>query len=179
MALFKCPECGRQIGNKAVSCPGCGYPISKEEGNDKTDLQKLIDEIYQKYKGNPTYSAKELQKRSGMEFKQAMFLIKQKQRSPEVKAEEARIRAEHKERQKQINQQIMGNFEKLGNAFGKSKVPHCPRCKSTSISYQDKISYGRAAVGGILAGGTGAVLGGLTGKKGYAVCLNCGKRWKV
>ena len=58
MALFKCPECGRQISNKAVSCPGCGYPISKEVGNDKTDLQKLIDEIYQKHKGDPAYSAK-------------------------------------------------------------------------------------------------------------------------
>lgn len=38
MALFKCPECGRQISNKAVSCPGCGYPISKEVGNDKPEL---------------------------------------------------------------------------------------------------------------------------------------------
>ncbi len=55
----------------------------------------------------------------------------------------------------------------------------CPRCHSTSIDYQGKISYGRAAVGGLLAGHTGAVIGGLTGKKGYAVCLNCGKRWKI
>lgn len=173
-----CPECKCLLYDAAKVCPECGYPTS-EMTSDNANLQELVDEIYKKHNGNPTYSAKELQKRTGMEFKQAMFLIKQKQRSPEVKAEEARIRAEYKERQKQINQQIMGNFEKLGNAFGKSKVPHCPRCKSTSISYQDKISYGRAAVGGILAGGTGAVLGGLTGKKGYAVCLNCGKRWKI
>lgn len=24
MALIRCPECGREISDKAVSCPGCG-----------------------------------------------------------------------------------------------------------------------------------------------------------
>lgn len=27
MALIKCPECGREISDKASSCPHCGYPI--------------------------------------------------------------------------------------------------------------------------------------------------------
>lgn len=26
MALIKCPECGREISDKATSCPNCGYP---------------------------------------------------------------------------------------------------------------------------------------------------------
>lgn len=30
MALIKCPECGREISDKAGSCPNCGYPISAE-----------------------------------------------------------------------------------------------------------------------------------------------------
>ena len=29
MALIKCPECGREVSDKAASCPQCGYPISK------------------------------------------------------------------------------------------------------------------------------------------------------
>lgn len=29
MALIKCPECGREISDKAVSCPGCGCPASE------------------------------------------------------------------------------------------------------------------------------------------------------
>ncbi|MDE5803214.1 MAG: zinc-ribbon domain-containing protein [Lachnospiraceae bacterium] len=29
MALIKCPECGKEISDKASSCPGCGYPINK------------------------------------------------------------------------------------------------------------------------------------------------------
>lgn len=28
MALIKCPECGKEISDKAASCPNCGAPIS-------------------------------------------------------------------------------------------------------------------------------------------------------
>lgn len=27
MALIKCPECGREVSDKAVSCPRCGFPM--------------------------------------------------------------------------------------------------------------------------------------------------------
>ena len=30
MALIKCPECGREVSDKALSCPNCGYPISQD-----------------------------------------------------------------------------------------------------------------------------------------------------
>lgn len=28
MAIIKCPECGRQISDKAPACPNCGVPIA-------------------------------------------------------------------------------------------------------------------------------------------------------
>lgn len=60
------------------------------------------------------------------------------------------------------------------------KMAKCPRCGSTSLSYDTKkLSIGRALVGDAIAGAPGAILGGLSSKKGYAVCLNCGKRWKI
>lgn len=31
MALIKCPECGKEISDKASSCPNCGCPIEKTE----------------------------------------------------------------------------------------------------------------------------------------------------
>ena len=31
MALIKCSECGKEISDKAESCPHCGNPISKKE----------------------------------------------------------------------------------------------------------------------------------------------------
>ena len=59
-------------------------------------------------------------------------------------------------------------------------IPYCPKCKSTSLTYENKkLSVGRAVVGGTLFGENGAILGGLTSKKGYVKCLNCGHRWKL
>lgn len=33
MALIKCPECGRDISDKAESCPHCGYKVGQENRN--------------------------------------------------------------------------------------------------------------------------------------------------
>lgn len=33
MALIKCPECGKEISDKASACPNCGCPIGKESKN--------------------------------------------------------------------------------------------------------------------------------------------------
>lgn len=30
MALIKCPECGKEVSENAISCPNCGEPISKK-----------------------------------------------------------------------------------------------------------------------------------------------------
>lgn len=58
-------------------------------------------------------------------------------------------------------------------------VPYCPKCKSTSLTTTNKkLSVGRAAVGGVLLGGVGAVLGGLTSKKVKLFCMNCGYKFK-
>lgn len=33
MALIKCPECGKEISDRAASCPNCGYPITSRKEN--------------------------------------------------------------------------------------------------------------------------------------------------
>jgi len=30
MALIKCPECGKDVSDKAAACPFCGNPLSKK-----------------------------------------------------------------------------------------------------------------------------------------------------
>lgn len=54
MALIKCPECGKEISDKAMLCPNCGYPIaqcknlkkeeytSKENAVEETTAQEKI-----------------------------------------------------------------------------------------------------------------------------------------
>jgi hypothetical protein len=62
----------------------------------------------------------------------------------------------------------------------RDKIPYCPKCISTQLTYVDKkLSIGRALIGGVIAGGAGAVLGGLSSKKGKVKCLNCGHTWKL
>lgn len=31
MALIKCPECGKEISDKALACPNCGMPLRRED----------------------------------------------------------------------------------------------------------------------------------------------------
>lgn len=69
----------------------------------------------------------------------------------------------------------------------KDKIPFCPKCHSTNITFvRKKFSLGRTIVGGAAGSllgpvgtGAGAVLGGLSSKKGRVKCLNCGKEWKL
>ena len=48
MALIKCPECGREVSNKAPACIHCGYPLQESQPqeiiwNGKDGAYKLED----------------------------------------------------------------------------------------------------------------------------------------
>lgn len=34
MALIKCPECGKEVSDKAKNCTNCGFPIRKTNNDD-------------------------------------------------------------------------------------------------------------------------------------------------
>ena len=38
MALISCPECGREISDKAVSCPHCGYPLTPAKETEPKEV---------------------------------------------------------------------------------------------------------------------------------------------
>ena len=44
MSLIKCPECGKEISDKAVSCPQCGYPISNNTDNTSFSTEEILEE---------------------------------------------------------------------------------------------------------------------------------------
>ena len=49
MALIKCPECNKEVSDKAQSCPHCGYPIICNKNNvcvngQKYDISKVINQ---------------------------------------------------------------------------------------------------------------------------------------
>lgn len=178
MALIICPECGRQISDKAEYCVGCGYPIKEMVVDNRSEIEKLVDLVWKKYPYSKTKAVIELQNKR-IDLKTAKSLMDAKFSSIEAKEVLRQKKISEKEESRKNLENIRNACIGIQDAFGGSKVAKCPKCRSTSISYQNKVSIGRAIIGGALAGSEGAVLGALTGKKGYAVCLNCGKRWKV
>lgn len=43
MALINCPECGKQISDKASACPDCGYPINDTHSTKEYNSIKLAN----------------------------------------------------------------------------------------------------------------------------------------
>ena len=43
MALVKCPDCGKQVSDKAQTCPDCGYPI--QEVANLVTIQKELSKL--------------------------------------------------------------------------------------------------------------------------------------
>lgn len=49
MAIIKCPECGKEISDKATSCPSCGFPLLKgqpEKEKVKEYTVEINDSMY-------------------------------------------------------------------------------------------------------------------------------------
>lgn len=179
MALIKCPECGRDISDKAVVCPGCGYPVG-DIIDSRTDEERIVDEIYLRNPKSMVNAIKELRGATGMDLRSARDSMYIKYKGKTAKELEAKAKAERKAKNKQATANLLNSLQTLSNLGKKDKTARCPKCGSTSIQYTNKkLSLGRALVGDAVAGPTGVVLGGLSSKKGYAVCLKCGKQWKI
>ena len=53
MALIKCPECGKNISDKAESCPHCGYSLEKKSSTTKIISNNTLNNL--KIKWNNKY----------------------------------------------------------------------------------------------------------------------------
>ena len=183
MALIICPECGKQISDKAETCIGCGYPIKMYVHRSQIDIEEIMNIYEDSTDGAIRYIMRTygLNKDDSTEMVMTFYnkVMTEKDSPLYEKIQKKQRKVAKQEKKSDLIDDLKAFSDRVREKEAESKIARCPKCHSTSISYQGKISYGRAAVGGFLAGGTGAVLGGLTGKKGYAVCLNCGKRWKV
>lgn len=46
MALIKCPECGREVSDKASKCPQCGFPIRESMGANGKEQEESPTEDF-------------------------------------------------------------------------------------------------------------------------------------
>ena len=49
MALIKCPECSRDVSNKATACPNCAYPVARPRYGQR--LVQVIEKTGRTWQG--------------------------------------------------------------------------------------------------------------------------------
>ena len=204
MALITCPECGKQISDKAEVCIGCGYPIGKEllntqelsvsPSNPETvkahieikELTLSMDEIYDQENGKKMLMVKRVKNETNLSLEESRQLVDEywKKRFPE--------KILHYTPQGEIPEKEVKVID-VSNRYDKPQDNHkikCPKCRS--IEYQifgtnKKFSLGKAfvgnVVGGLVLGPVGALAGtlnGVNGKNGKTkfVCNQCGHIWQ-
>lgn len=155
MALINCPECTKEISNKAKSCPNCGMPIE----NDLTiQLEKKLGKklIYPDLPIGYTIGQMLTNWSGSTELK------------GEFNSEENTVKAL---KSGKVNVMI----HEQGIAIGNSLIPklkiHFKRLikiedmSGKELVKQNKSITGRAIVGGILLGPVGAIIGGMSAMK--------------
>ena len=151
--LITCPECKKEISDKAKMCPHCGYPIEEDNSaiciinNVKYNLQDILD-ILPKVGNKPTdvdplYIRRMVKDRTPLDWDSLNQLTN--------------IILETKAIPKEFN----GKTEVVIST--PTRTPKCPKCGSTAIGVANR---GYSLVWGFIGSG-----------KSMNVCKNCGHKW--
>lgn len=165
MALIKCPECGKEVSDKAKQCIHFGYPLDSVNMNKyciisdkKYDLSETIDLVDNgKYKD----SFLKLKSTTGLSIKNCLNII------DFIKMNPGEVPENYQSKTYTENEEI--NAYKLllstrNNIQPKSKDKIiCPKCGSTTIATTNR---GYSLLTGFLGSGSPR-----------NVCQNCGYKW--
>jgi len=87
MALINCPECAREVSDKAVSCPQCGFPIAGQSTETLVVLPETVQCLDCKY---PVPFMDEVCPQCGLFNSQKYKLISPPEEEPEPVRDELR-----------------------------------------------------------------------------------------
>lgn len=170
MALIKCPECGREISNKAKACIHCGYPLQEEEriSASVNTLKKVVLPCCYEREVKLT-AIKVVRTVTGLGLADAVALVEQS--SPVVITDTDLENANQIAKMfhdEGINAQVVDVDKEIVVPVKKlvkpPKIPACPKCGSTSIA---TVNRGYSLVWGFLGSGTP-----------MNVCQACGHKFK-
>lgn len=153
MALISCPECAREVSDKAASCPGCGYPISNNQSATPASVND--DPIC------PVFPSDLSIGKAPSMFSSARMMgtYKPDGNSNENLKDGSVIVAVHEHG---VRISDSGWVSKPVDVH-RSQIIAC-ELYTTSVDHNiSKSVIGRAIVGGLLTGGIGAVVGGISG----------------
>lgn len=175
MALIICPECGKEISNKAKYCIHCGYPLDelKEETsniiNDKNNLYsvKLINYGSQKVKVIAV-----VREITGLRLPEAKAVVDNLSFiKTGICLEEANSIKNQLEELGAVLSIVICDTNKIISISPKTNavpIPTCPTCGSTNI---EKISAAKKVGGSLLFGIFSSDI------RNSMHCKDCGYKW--
>ena len=183
MALITCPECGKEVSDKAKMCPNCGYPINDptvpDVENDilvfkgqRYDLTEVLECIEKTYDENgycvdpktPAYFAlKRIIPTIGCDTNELLGYLTRYRKVPDFNF----IPTGDPDKYRLVKPKDYDpnfNIHKAFEEEQKKLIPKCPKCGSTSITTG---SRGYSLFTGFLGSG-----------KTVNRCGNCGYKWE-
>lgn len=167
MSLIKCPECNKQISNKATICPNCGFPIANDTSHHYCEINcqiyDLDDEVCLVKNGKHEEAFWSLKDKCDISANNCLSIIKYIKLTDGVPS--VYNIEEYTNKEEKNAYDIVLNMDK--NIL-QSNIPKCPTCGSTNIQ---KISTTKKAMGSLFVG----LLS--TDARNQFECNNCGYKW--
>lgn len=138
MALIKCPECDKDISDKAECCPHCGCPAKYWQSVPDEISEEYLDEIYEETNGKKTFMIKKVSEDCNI----SLVIAKEKvdkywnKRFPQKEL--------HYTPQKPLPEKARNPKHEFTGVYrstllGKLQEVYCPRCGSENCShYQEQ-----------------------------------------
>lgn len=173
MALIDCPECEKQVSDKAESCPYCGYPIKDtlSDNNDDDWKETKYKLLLKKYVGNEAFVAECISNHCFISIRKAEELVS---KAPTVIMDKAYLSQLEKIQKELSKYRIITDISEdakpeMPKITEKDKnTIKCPTCGSERVSRLSDLKRG-----------THALIFGLysTTAKSQFECLNCHYKW--
>lgn len=154
MALINCPECDKQISDKAKACPNCGFPI--EEMNKPNELPLQIPEL-----PSDLSTGKPITNWAGNTHFKGVY---DSQENVVDKIQPGVVHVTMHENGIVISGGLFLNPYPIHN----SQIINLKQISRTELGSLNKDVVGRAVVGALIYGPAGAVIGALTAKRQHS-----------
>lgn len=136
MALFSCPECGKQISDKAVCCPHCGFPIQGYMA-DHVNKNSSVNIIFKSAFGNKLNAIKAVRAILNKSLSEAHDIVESAPcvlLSNAEYSEAVKIKSALEDAGAEIALEPYVAGQEVNLKRYESNEIHCPHCGSTAIT---------------------------------------------
>lgn len=182
MALINCPECNKQISDKANSCPHCGYPINNFSSKTNDDNYDVLMTFVDTRKQRNVHVIKFLRESKGISLSEAHNLVTNTpckifnniSLSEAKQIEQSLLRFNCEVMIKKSTNEVkpenkQSDSNQIHNYYTQESLkPKCPHCSSTNLH---NISTTSKVIHGVAFG-----LFSKTARSQFE-CNNCGYKW--